>query len=508
MSDVAANNKRIAKNTLILYVRMIFVMLVSLYTSRLVLSALGIEDYGIYNVVGGVVAMFGFLNGAMVVSTQRYLAFEVGCGDEGRPRSVFITSVHIHLLIALVVVIFAETAGLWFLNTQMTISEDRMDAARWVYQFSIMSTVVSFVTVPYNAVIVAHEKMSAFAYISILEVGLNLMIALCLLKADTDRLILYAALFFCVQGIISMTYGIYCRRHFSEARYKLEINTGLFKEMFSYSAWNIWGSLASVCGTQGINILLNIFFGPAVNAARGVAVQVQAAVNKFATNFQMALNPQIIKYYAIGERDNMHTLICRSSRFSYCLMFCISLPIFFEADMILGLWLKEVPQYASIFVKFVLCVSLINATANPLMTAAQATGKIKIYQAVLGGIQIAVLPTAFMFLKLGGHPASAFLVEIVIYFIAFIVRILMVRGMIQLQVKTYFKNVLMKCLAVTLIATIFPCIINIKLDESIGTSFIVCCSAIVSAVISSLVIGTTQIEKKVLLSKLKKNIYE
>ena len=503
MSDVSANNRRIAKNTLILYVRMIFVMLVTLYTSRLVLSALGIEDYGIYNVVGGVVAMFGFLNGAMVISTQRYLAFEVGAGEKGRLQRVFSTSVNIHIMIALVVVIFAETAGLWFLNTQMTIPEDRMDATRWVYQLSIMSTVISFVSVPYNAMIVAHEKMSAFAYISILEVGLNLTIALLLLKVNTDRLIFYAFLLFCVQVIIRMTYGIYCRRHFCEARYKFEKKLGLFREMFSYSAWNIWGSLASVCGTQGINILLNIFFGAAVNAARGIAVQVQAAVNRFATNFQMALNPQIIKYYATGELDNMHTLICRSSRFSYCLMFCISLPIFLETDMILNLWLKEVPRYASIFVKLVLCVSLINATANPLMTAAQATGKIKIYQAILGGIQIAVLPVAYVFLKFGSQPASVFLVEIIIYSIAFIVRLLMVRRLIKLKVKTYFKSVIMKCSAVTLIAAIFPCIINIKLNESIGTSFIVCCSAIVSAGISFLLIGTTKIEKKVLLSKLK-----
>ncbi len=508
MTDVAANNKRIVKNTLILYVRMVFVMLVNLYTSRLVLSALGIEDYGIYNVVGGIVAMFGFLNGAMATSTQRYLTFELGRGESKRLQNVFTTSVNIHILIAAVVVMLAETVGLWFLNTQMTIPGGRMAAAQWVYQLSIMATVVLFVSVPYTAVIIAHEKMSAFAYISIIDIGLKLAIAILLLKADMDRLILYAVLILCAQVIIRLIYGAYCRRHFDEARYKIEINANLFKEMFSYSAWNIWGGLASVCGTQGINILLNMFFNPAVNAARGVAVQIQSAVSQFATNFQTALNPQIIKYYAVGEMDNMHTLICRSSRFSFCLLFCISLPLFFETDMLLELWLKDVPQFTSVFIKLVLCISLISATANPLMTAAQATGKIKVYQSVLGGIQMAVLPAGYCALKLGGSPSSVFVSEIVVYSIAFVVRLLMLRGMINFRIGIYIKDVIIKCAIVALVASIITYVVNSTLSESAGASLIVCCVAVISAGICFLLLGTTRIERESIFLKLKRHINE
>ena len=285
MADVTANNKRIAKNTLMLYFRMLLIMAVTFYTSRVVLQTLGIEDYGIYNVVGGIVAMFGFLNSAMSSGTQRYLTFELGRGDKEKLKRVFITSMNIHIIIAVIVFILAETAGLWLLYNKMTIPEDRFDAAFWVYQCSILSTMVMFISVPYNATIIAHERMSAFAYISILEAILKLLIVYLLLLGDIDKLILYAVLMLAVQVIIRFTYNIYCRRHFEETRYSFLFDKQLFKEMLSFSGWNLWGNMASVAFTQGLNILLNMFFGVTVNAAMGIAQQVNSALYSFVSNF-------------------------------------------------------------------------------------------------------------------------------------------------------------------------------------------------------------------------------
>ena len=313
MTDTSANNKRIAKNTLLLYIRMLFLMAVSLYTSRVVLQALGVEDFGIYNVVGGVVAMFGFLNAAMSSSTQRYLTFELGRGDMSRLRTVFCTSVNIHALISLVIVLLAETIGLWFFYQKMIIPEERLNAAMWVYQFSVLSSVVMVMNVPYNASIVAHERMSAFAYISILEVLLKLLIVFLLQVVCWDRLAFYAFLVFLVQLGIRFIYGIYCRKHFKETAFRWLWDKVMFREMLSFAGWNLWGNCAGVAFTQGINLLLNMFFGPVVNAARGIAVQVQSAVQQFSLNFQTAVNPQITKSYAVQDYGYMHSLIFRSS---------------------------------------------------------------------------------------------------------------------------------------------------------------------------------------------------
>lgn len=289
--NATENNKRIAKNTLLLYFRMLFTMAVSLYTSRVVLNTLGVEDFGIYNVVGGVVAMFGFLNSAMSSSTQRYITFELGKNDFEQLKKVFNTSVSIHAFISVVILILAETIGLWFLYNKMTIPIERMDAALWVYQGAIASTIVLIMSVPYNATIIAHEKMSAFAYISVLEVVLKLLIVYLLLIGDFDKLKLYAVLMFSIQLIIRLIYGRYCKKHFSETKFQWTKDWKLFKEMLGFAGWNLWGNCAGIAFTQGVNILLNMFFGPAVNAARGIAVQVQNAVNQFSFNFQTALNP-------------------------------------------------------------------------------------------------------------------------------------------------------------------------------------------------------------------------
>lgn len=506
--NTTANNRRIAKNTIILYLRMILLMLVSLYTSRVILSALGIEDYGIYNVVGGVVAMFGFINGAMATGTQRYLTFELGRKNYSRLRSVFITSVNIHLLIAFVVIILAETVGLWFLNNKMVIPDGRANAAMWVYQFSVVSTAVMFVSVPYNATIVAHERMSVFAYISIFEAIMKLSIALALYVFNGDRLILYGFMLLCVQVLVRIVYGIYCRRHFMETKYKFRFERSLFLEMLSFSGWNLWGSSASIAMTQGLNILLNIFFGPVVNAARGVATQVQSVVIQFASNFQTALNPQIIKSYASKELFYMHSLIFHSSRFSFYLLFCLCLPVFIETDALLRLWLKEVPEYSSVFLRLILCASIIQSVSGPLMMSAQATGKVKVYQSVVGGILIMVLPAAYIVLKLGGSPQSVFVTEIAVCVVAFIARLLIVRSIIHFSLRKFFRDVILRCVLVSITAAIFPLLLNKFLQESLVTSLVVCAVSVIFALISALFIGMTCSERMTILKTVQNKLHK
>lgn len=329
MTNTAENNKRIAKNTLLLYIRMMLTMAVSLYTSRVVLNTLGVEDFGIYNVVGGVVAMFGFLNGAMATTTQRYITFELGRNDFKQLKKIFNISVSIHAFISIIILILAETIGLWFLYNKMTIPVERIDAALWAYQGSIISTIILIMSVPYNALIIAHEKMSTFAYISVLEAVLKLLIVYMLLIGDFDKLKLYALLMCCIQLIIRFIYGNYCKRHFPETKFQLYKDLKLFNNMLAFAGWNLWGNCASITFTQGVNILLNIFFGPIVNAARGITTQVQGAVNQFSWNFQTALNPQITKSYASGDYIYMHKLIFRSSKFTFffTIIFISSCPI-------------------------------------------------------------------------------------------------------------------------------------------------------------------------------------
>lgn len=320
---------------------MLFMMAVTLYTSRVVLNTLGVQDYGIYNVVGGVVAMFGFINSSMASATQRYITFALGKGDKNNLKKVFSTSLQIHVMISVLIVILGETIGLWFMYEQMKIPADRMNAAFWVLQCSIISAVIMILSVPYNADIIAHEKMSAFAYISILEVVLKLVIVYLLLISPFDKLIFYAFLILAVQILIRFCYSLYCNKHFEESKYQKIWDKHLFKEMTGFAGWSMFGNLSSVLFSQGLNMLLNVFFGPVANAARAIAVQVQTAIQQFVGNFQMALNPQITKTYAKGELNEMHKLIFRSARFSFYLLFFISLPVLLETKFILTIWLKQ-----------------------------------------------------------------------------------------------------------------------------------------------------------------------
>lgn len=441
MSDTSLNNKRIAKNTILLYFRTFITMIISLYTSRVVLNTLGVTDYGIYNVVGGVVAMFGFINSSMSVATQRYLNFALGQNKMQQLKTVFSTSINIHLCISILIIFLGETVGLWFLLNKMTIPDNRLEAALWTYQCAIFSTIIMIISVPYNALIIAHEKMGAFAYISILEVLLKLLAVFSLFIIDYDKLILYSILMLLIQIVVRIIYGSYCKKHFSESKYHFIWDSKLFKEMSSFAGWNLWGNVAFIGFTQGLNVLLNMFFNPVVNAARGISVQIQNTINQFSSSFQMALNPQITKSYAMSDLDYMHNLIIRSSRFTFYLMVVISLPIFLETSMILKVWLGIIPDYTVIFVKLMLCVTIIDAVANPLVTAAAATGKIKMYQVAVGGMLLLILPVSYITLKMGGEPWSVFIVHLFICVCSFIVRLLFVHKLVGLSIKKFIVDV-------------------------------------------------------------------
>lgn len=502
MSEISVNNQRIAKNTLLLYFRMLFTMVVSLYTSRVVLNVLGIEDFGIYSVVGGIITMFAFLNTAMSSSTQRYLTFALGKGEILQLRKVFQTSVNIHWLIALLIFIFGETLGLWFLKEKMVIPLERLDAAFWVYQFSVATMMIMVISVPYNAAIIAHEKMSAFAYISVMEVLLKLLIVYLLYFTQSDKLILYAALLCGMQLLVRIIYSCYCGRYFEETHYKWGWDGRLFKEMTGFAGWNLWGGLAAVLFTQGLNILLNIFFGPVVNAARGIAVQVQGVVAQFSSNFQTALNPQITKSYAKGDLAYMHSLIFRSSKFTFLLLATLSFPIFIQADMVLKLWLGMVPDYTVTFVRLMLCITVIDAMAGAFMVAAQSTGRIRFYQSVVGGILLTIVPISYIVLKLGAAPWSVFGVHLCICICAFIVRLYIIRPLICLSLRSYFSEVLLRCLWVFLLAVPLPVLLFCTLPDTLFSGILICSVSVLMMVLFSYMVGLTVNEKRFVTEKI------
>lgn len=496
-----ADNKRIAKNTMLLYFRMMFTMAVTLYTSRVVLNTLGVVDYGIYNVVGGIVTMFTFLNAAMVTSTQRYLTFELGRGNFPRLQEVFTTSIYIHVIVSLIIVFLVETIGVWFFYEKMVIPQERMDAAMWVLQLSILTMVINIMSVPYNSVIIAHEKMSAFAMISIVEVALKLLIVYVLVIGNFDKLKLYAVLTACVALFIRFIYTRYSHKHFQETRLIKKIDFSLIKEMGNFAGWNIWGNMAAMLFSTGLNMLLNVFFGPVVNAARGIAVQVETAIAQFSTNFLMAVNPQITKLYAQDNLKEMHTLIFRASKFSCFLLFTLSLPVIIETNTILTLWLKIVPNYTVPFIRLLLCIMIIDSMSRPFMTAAAATGNVKLYQSAIGGILLAIVPIAYIVLKLGGNPVSVYLVYLSVAVVAFFTRLFIIRPMIKLSIRAYFFEVLSKAFLVCFISYGLMHLLKTVIPEGIIWTFLICIVSVLTVLLLSYTLGLSHSERSFVNSK-------
>ena len=383
-----------------LYFRTLIVMIVGLYTSRVVLQVLGIEDYGIYDVVGGFVSMFTLLSGSLTVASQRFLAFELG-KEESDVSKVFSSTVTIHIALALILLVLLEVVGLFLLNHKINIPSDRIQAANWVFHCSVITFCINIVSVPYNAAIVAYERMSAFAYVSIFEAVAKLAAVFALYKLKYDSLMLYAAFMMLIALLLQLIYGSYCHMRFKECRYKFMMDKHVLKTMLSFSSWNFIGSSASVLNNQGINILTNLFFGVTLNAARGVASQVNNAVNTFVSNFMMALNPQIIKTFASKKYDYLNEMIISGTKAAYFLFGIFCLPVFVNTEFILKIWLKDVPDYSVLFIRLGFIFMLLQNLSQCLYTAMLATGKIKKYQIIVGGLSLLAFPVAWVFFKAG-----------------------------------------------------------------------------------------------------------
>lgn len=462
---VSENNKRIAKNTILLYVRTLFCQLLSLYTSRKILEILGASDFGVYNVVGGVVVMLAFLNGSMAVATSRFLTIELGRKDLKAYNKIFSMGVNIHLFLALVVFIIAETAGLWFLNSYLNIPDDRMVAANWVFQTSLITILLSIIQTPYMASITAHEHMNIYAYVSMIESILKLGAVFLLLAISFDQLIVYGFLMLGVTINSVIIYRFYCLKHFSECKYHNSWDLGLFRSMLGFTGWNMFGTVAWTLKGQGCNMLMNIFGGPIVNAARGVSYQVSSALQSLVGGFSTAVAPQLTKNYASENREALNRLLMTSSKISFILLYILALPVFLELPYLLDLWLVNVPPYVHVFTRIIILESLCETLGSPMITTLLATGKIKWYQIVVGSVMLFNIPVSYALLKIGLPIFIPLVVSLVLTVLALMLRLWFCKRLISLSVREYVSKVLMPLGAVLLLSPLLPMIVSIHTNE-------------------------------------------
>lgn len=481
-------------------------MLVSLYTSRVVLDALGVEDYGIYNVVGGIVVLFTFINNAMVTSTQRYLNYELGRDDLPQAKKVFSVSLNIHILIAVIVLLLAETIGLWLLNTTIQYPEAREFAVQMTYQLSILTTCVKIIRAPYNAAIIAHEKMSFYAYLSIFEAILQLGIVFLLMICNSDKLVLYGILLCVVAIVVNLCYYAYCKATFAICAYRLYKDKILYRQLLSFSGWSLFGGIANMGASQGLNMILNVFFGVTVNAAMGIATQINSAVASFVHSFQTAFNPQIVKTYAAGDHNYFIKLILSTSKYSYLLLFILALPIYICCPEVLSVWLTEVPDYAVSFCRLMLIFALLDALQGPLWYSVQATGKIKTYQILMSFMILANLPIAYVCLKLGYSPNSVLVVRCIINLATLFVRLWYLNRLYKFPIMEFVNGVLCRILPITIIAYLVA-YIPIEATTPLLKIIIVVAITFTINIVLTLSIGLNK-EEKLVVGRHVKRLYE
>lgn len=439
---MASDNVRIAKNSLLLYLRMLVTTVIGLWTSRVVLDALGITDFGLYNVIGGVVALFGFVQHSLVNATSRYITYALGLGDKRHLNKVFSISIMLHAILCILIVIIAETLGLWFMYNHMTIPSERMNDAFWVFQLSVATIVLTVMSFPYNSLIIAHERMGMFARISMAESVAKLLIAFILYAVDDSRLVLYASLLFSVQLLIRIAYGWYCSRNFTESHFRWTTDSVLIRKMLSFAGYSVLPGLGFACCGQGLNVLLNMFFGPVANAARGISVQVQGLLTKFTQSFQQAAAPQITKLYAQDDKEAMHSLMTATAKLSFFIMLIPSIPLMLTMESILSLWLKDVPNYTADFCRMTLIINLIETIAYPFLVGASANEKIGRYFTVTSTIMICTVPIAYIVLKLGFPPISVYIVHIVLWVVLLAVRVKMGAHLVNYNLRHFIYGCL------------------------------------------------------------------
>lgn len=503
--ETSANNKRIAKNTIFLYFRMVVILIVSLYTSRIVLETLGIQDFGIYNVVGGITAMFAVFSGSLTDATQRFITYEIGKGNKGVPNKIFSISVLLHIVIGILIVLMMEPIGLWFLHNKLLIPPERMEAATWVFHFTVISMFIMIYSIPYNALIIAYEKMKAFAFISIIDAFLRLGIVFILfLDLCIDKLILYGILMMLTQVILRLVYTFYCHRYIDNSHYFHSWDPKIMKEIGIFASWTLFGNGAYVCYTQGLNLLLGTFFMPFVNAARGIAVQAQSATNMLVRNFQIAVNPQITKNFANGNLKQLHELLFTSSRASFYLLLLPLLPVCFECNKILLIWLKEVPQYTATFVIILLVSSLLTTLSNPLEVSAKASGKIKHFECAVYGLKLLILPVSYCYLYMGYSPVSVFIINLIFEIIAFIVAVFISKKLISYNMREYCMKVIIPIVITTLFSLIVPTFIYISMNTTVLRLCVNVCVTPMWTLFCVYIFGINNKEKQFINSKLKK----
>lgn len=496
------NNKRIARNTLFLYCRQLVTMLISLYTIRVVLNVLGATDYGLYNVIGGVVALFSFISGTMASATQRFISYELGKEKQQNCKIIFSSSMLSYIIIAIVVLILAETIGVWFINYKLVIPEGRMLAANITYQTSIIAFIITLLIIPYNAAIIAMEKMDIFAYLSILEAVLKLLIAYLIKVFEFDYLITYSILMLISISITQSLYRLYCKKVFDYCTFSIkDKDISLIKKMTSFAGWNVIGSIASILRNQGLNILINLFFSASINAAYGITMQINNAVTNFSNNFYTAVRPQLVKSYSKGDIRGMISLGFQSSRLAFFLLLFISIPLLCNLNSLLSLWLNEVPLYTTIFTKIIIITSLIEVFSIPLVNMLQACGKIKSYQTIVSIIYLMALPISWILLKYGYSPQITLIVNLGLVIISFIPRLYICKRIINIKFRDYFSRVIIKILPSTLLIIIW---VNIRCKILTSSNLLtsLCLDGLITLIII-LFTGLSKTEKQIIINKIK-----
>ena len=495
------NGRRVARNAAMLYCRMFLLMFIGLFTSRVVLRELGVEDYGIWNAVGGVVTIFTFVTTAISSAISRYLAYELGRSDREKLRRVFSTGLMVQLLLCLVLAVLVETVGLWMVDAKMVIPEPRAGAARFVLHCSLGVLVLNMLSVPFNAAIIAHERMSAFAYISVGEALLKLLTAVLLGVSAFDKLETYALLMLAVALLVRVTYGIYCRRNFEECGARPKFDRPLFREMAGFAGWNFLGSGTNVLNVQGSNLLVNLFFGVAVNAARGVAAQVELVVKQFATNFLTALNPQITKSWAAGDREYCWSLVAKGAKFAYLAILLFLLPVVLESDMLLRLWLVDVPDGAVLFVRLTMLALLVDMTGNPLLTLQLATGKVRRYYLLTGLLSLLCLPAVWLAFRLGAGAEWAYVCLTAVYLAVLALRLEFARRDAGFPVGRFLREVMLRLIVLTALSSVLPLLVRVLMAEGALRLVLVCGLSWISVAVCAFGFVLTPGERVLLLRK-------
>lgn len=503
------NNKRIAKNAILLYIRMIILMLISLYTSRVILDALGIEDYGINNVVAGFVSMFSIISASLTASISRFITIELGKGSQNQVNQTFCHSINVMIVLSGFIFVLMETIGLWFLNNKLIIPSDRLIAANWLYQFSILSFIMSLLCVPYNSLIVAHERMSAFAYIGAFDALAKLLVSFIIIYNPFDRLIYYAILLFLISNIQRLLYMFYCKRNFKESSYRFVYDIKSIRNILSFAGWNFFGQCSYILNTQGINMLMNMFFGVTINAARGIAVSVDAAIRQFVLNFMMAINPQITKSYANGNHQYMCSLIFMSAKYASYIMLLIAIPLVIETEYVLNVWLKEIPVYATIFTQYTIISIFFDLIfCNSIITAIHACGNIKKYQIIMTISSIVVFPITWFLYSLGYSPEISYIVFLLDFIFQIFIRLHLAKSLINLSPSDYFKNVFVRFFPVAVLSIIIPLFFHIKLEDGSIRFIVVTFFSITSVIINVFCIGLSRREREFCMNYIRKiNIF-